>query len=236
MNLGRVVIPMVLLAFFASPKWVVAQDLFLSFGQGADVSLTNETQLLSDNSGSAFLYVRNGFDVLSLDLVVSSSDDSVLELTSGTLLNSNVGSGATRFLAAGAGLDADGTLGLLALALGDTDFFPVASLGVRSVLSGTDEGFDPVAIAFLLGEINYNIVGEGVASLEISYGLNDLLVPETPGPIVLNPDGDLPGVLVAEEDVALGAATLTVVTAVPEPSTVGLLAFGFVGILVRRKR
>ena len=227
---------MVLLAFFASPKWVVAQDLFLSFGQGADVSLTNETQLLSDNSGSAFLYARNGFDVLALDLVVSSSDDGVLELTSGTLLNSNVGSGATRFLSAGASLVTDGTLELLAISVGDVPLFPNASLGVRSALSGTDEGFDPVANAFLLGEINYNIVGEGVASLEISIGSNGLLVPETPGPIVINPGGDLPGVLAVEEDVALGAATLTVVTAVPEPSAVGLLAFGFVGILVRRKR
>ena len=97
---------------------------------------------------------------------------------------------------------------------------PGGGLGILNLYTGPiflDFGYDADADAFLFGRVGIEVVGEGVTDILIAVG-----------------DG-----LIVHDNVALspsfGAGTITG-TAIPEPTTAGLLAMGLVGLVARRRR
>ena len=188
-----------------------AQDLFLNFGGGA-VS----TELIADGTsttGEVNIYARNAFDFSAAEFSFTSGDTAVAAITGGTGLNPAVGAFGNRF-------DVDPIIETTS-ADGSTGRFigvGILGLGVNSAFSAFDPTFDAGLDAFLLGTVEFALEGVG----EVEFGL------EPSGNGVLSG-----GVLV---DPAFAGASLTVTTAVPEPSSAILLALGFAGFAARRRR
>ena len=187
-----------------------AQDLFLNFGSGA-VS----TELIADGTsttGEVNIYARNGFDFQAAEFTFTSGDTAVAAITGGTGLNPSVGPFGERF-------DVDPTVETTS-ADGSTGRFigvGILGLGVSSAFSAFDPTFDAGLDAFLLGTVEFDIVGGG----EVEFGL------EASGNGVL-----ADGVLV---DPVFGGS-VTLINAIPEPSSAILLALGFAGYAARRRR
>ena len=185
-----------------------AQDIFLNFGGGA-VS----TELIADGTtGEVNIYARNGFDFQAAEFSFTSGDTAVAAFTGGTGLNPAVGPFGDRF-------DVDPTVETTS-ADGSTGRFigvGILGLGVSSAFSAFDPTFDAGLDAFLLGTVEFDIVGGG----EVDFGL------EASGNGVL-----ADGVLV---DPVFGGS-VTLINAIPEPSSAILLALGFAGFAARRRR
>ena len=187
-----------------------AQDLFLNFGGGA-VS----TELIADGTsttGEVNIYARNGFDFQAAEFSFTSGDTAVAAFTGGTGLNPAVGPFGDRF-------DVDPTVETTS-ADGSTGRFigvGILGLGVSSAFADFDPTFDAGLDAFLLGTVEFDIVGGG----EVDFGL------EASGNGVL-----ADGVLV---DPVFGGS-VTLINAIPEPSSAILLALGFAGYAARRRR
>ena len=190
---------------------VFAQDLFLNFGDG-----TTSSQDISEGSGTVGIYARNGFDFSAAEFSFTSSDTSVASFTGGTGENPGIGPGGSF----GVRFDVDPTVERTS-ADGSTGRFigvDILGLGVNSGFAAFDPTFDAELDAFLLGTVDFDLAGVG----EVQFGL------EPSGNGVLSG-----GVLV---DPAFAGASLTVTTAVPEPSSAILLALGFAGFAARRRR
>ena len=190
---------------------VFAQDLFLNFGDG-----TTSSQDISEGSGTVGIYARNGFDFSAAEFTFTSSDTSVASFTGGTGENPGIGPGGSF----GVRFDVDPTVETTS-ADGSTGRFigvGILGLGVNSGFAAFDPTFDAELDAFLLGTVDFDLAGVG----EVQFGL------EPSGNGVLSG-----GVLV---DPAFAGASLTVTTAVPEPSSAILLALGFAGFAARRRR
>ena len=187
-----------------------AQDIFLNFGGGA-VS----TELIADGTtGEVNIYARNGFDFSAAEFTFTSGDTAVAAFTGGTGLNPAVGPFGDRF-------DVDPTVETTS-ADGSTGRFigvGILGLGVSSAFSAFDPTFDAGLDAFLLGTVEFDLVGAGV----VDFGL------EASGNGVLSG-----GVLV--DPVFGGPVTVNNLTAAPEPSSAILLALGFAGFAARRRR
>ena len=187
-----------------------AQDLFLNFGGGA-VS----TELIADGTsttGEVNIYARNGFDFQAAEFSFTSGDTAVAAFTGGTGLNPAVGPFGERF-------DVDPTVETTS-ADGSTGRFigvGILGLGVSSAFSAFDPTFDAGLDAFLLGTVEFDIVGGG----EVEFGL------EASGNGVLADS--------ALVDPVFGGP-VTLINAIPEPSSAILLALGFAGYAARRRR
>ena len=68
---------------------LVAQDVFVTFGQGLDVGNTSTTADVADGSGTGFVFVRNGFNFDGVEVDLVSSDNSVAQITSGAINNAS---------------------------------------------------------------------------------------------------------------------------------------------------
>ena len=218
----RILFAAVVLSFCATSSY--AQQVFVSFGQGADVSSSGEADVM-DGTGTAFIYSAGDFDIDAFDLRFSTADDSVIQFANAEIFNSEINANNT-FL----GVRWDGE------PIGTVDnttsgrFFGVTIIesGPDPALAAFDEDFDPLAAnpdgrpggSFLLGQVDYDIVGPGTADITLEIGPLEFFSYTTPT-ILLRP--------------TLGSGTLSV-TAVPEPSTMGLLALGLVGLVTRRSR
>ena len=192
-----------------------AQDIFLNFGGGA-VS----TEFIADGistTGEVNIYARNGFNFRAAEFTFTSGDTAVAAITGGTGENPDIGPGG----AFGVRFDVDPTVETTS-ADGSTGRFigvGIQGLGVSSVLADFDPTFDAGLDAFLLGTVEFDLVGAGV----VDFGL------EASGNGVLSG-----GVLV--DPVFGGPVTVNNLTAVPEPSSAILLALGFAGFAARRRR
>ena len=192
-----------------------AQDLFLNFGGGA-VS----TELIADGTsttGEVNIYARNGFNFSAAEFTFTSGDTAVAAITGGTGENPDIGPGG----AFGVRFDVDPTVETTS-ADGSTGRFigvGILGLGVSSGFADFDPTFDAGLDAFLLGTVEFDLVGAGV----VDFGL------EASGNGVLSG-----GVLV--DPVFVGPVTVNNLTAVPEPSSAILLALGFAGYAARRRR
>ena len=191
-----------------------AQDIFLNFGGGA-VS----TELIADGipgiTGEVNIYARNGFNFQAAEFTFTSGDTALAAITGGTGENPDIGPGG----AFGVRFDVDPTVESTS-ADGSTGRFigvGILGLGVGSAFSAFDPTFDAGLNAFLLGTVEFDIVGGG----EVEFGL------EASGNGVLADS--------ALVDPVFGGP-VTLINAIPEPSSAILLALGFAGYAARRRR
>ena len=110
------------LAVGACSTGLVAQDVFVSFGTGMDVGNTSATVDVADGSGTGFVFVRNGFNFDGFEVDLVSSDNSVAQITSGTINNASFTAPftATVFNNAAVDLNSNGVLAPFVDADGNT--------------------------------------------------------------------------------------------------------------------
>ena len=241
-----------IITMVGSPAITSAQDIFIEFSsapisnfttvgggaipvqQGSAADLAAAT-LLGDTltaeqapvgaTGTAFVFVRNGFDVSQLEnLEISSSNPRDVPITSAQLLQFstlNVVPGGvvnTRWTEpATATLAADGSSFELFATIFGNGVNPTAT-GISTNLSTFDDGFSTEADAFLLAQFDYSVLRGGGSTFEFTgggvsrYGT------------LYTVDGGL-----AE----FGSATIE---PVPEPTSAIVLAITLVGLTNRRIR
>ena len=213
-----------------------AQQVFVSFEQGADVSATS-TADVSELTGSAFIYSAQNLGIQAFDLTFSTTDVDVIQFTGGEIFNSEISLNGEDVFGVRWNDPQTETINtalgnLLAIAVsgnGDTTV-----QGINPQLASFDRGFDVEAInpedgngigSFLLARFDYDIVGEGTAEITLGVGENEFLEL-----------GNLDVTFLP----TLGNGTLTVTNTppavVPEPSAAGILALGLVGFVARRRR
>ena len=216
--LKQISLAVVILSFCSTS--VFAQDIFVSFGQGADARTSMDVTVTGaeGTSGTAFVYVDQPFQFDAFDLDFSTSDDSVIQLTGAMVPNSIINPGF--FYSLRWDVDPIAELDPGSTTSGRMFAVSILEFGIEPDFTTIDEDFDVEANAFLLGTIEYDIVGVGTADITltpVSFGTNEdfgsLLFP------------------------SVGNGSLTVLPlAVPESSTMGILALGLVGFVARRRR
>ena len=171
---------------------------------------------MTDGTGTAYVYVRNdptlNLDAFEID--VTNGDTSVIQFTVAQLQNPTLGPFGDRWDSPTAATATAGASNLLGVAINAN--------GVDTGFAAFDPDYDGVADAFLLAQINYNIVGVGTSVLNLTAGSRGFFSNDSPDELL---------------DPTFASGTITVIPEViPEPSSVGILALGLMGLLARRKR
>lgn len=235
----RFLVALVALSFCSTS--VLANDVFVSFDQNTDVPAS--TVPLSNGSGSAFILSRNGFNFDAFELDVTNSNTGVIQITNAQIFNSQLGTPplvANRFdIAAPApaipatpttpAVPATQGSPIATSTAGSANLFATAigAQGVQSSFATIDpnfrSNFNGGTGAFLIAQIDYNIVGVGTTVLNLTEGSLGFFSDESPDELLVT---------------NFESGTLTVVesTAIPEPSSAVLLALGVAGLVARRRR
>ena len=220
----------------------MAQDVFISFGTGADARSSFDT-VASGTSGSAFIYSDAPIEFQAFDLDLNLSSEGIVNITGANIFNSHFSAPpfvpfANRFTDPTTDrlLDADDSTSLnpafanLEVSPADASSIRLVAVGgiasgtfgVQQALQSVDPQFDGAANANLLAEVFFDIVGNGgdTVDFNLTIGENEFF---NGGNVTFVPSID--------------SGTLTVATtAVPEPSSAILLALGFAGFAARRRR
>ena len=218
--LKRILLAVVVLSLCSTGAY--AQDVFVTFGQGINAGVDGArngttTADVADGTGTAFVYSNLNFDFTAFDLDFSTSDDSVIQFSNAVVFNPmrQFGNNVRWNHPITNTVDATGTSGqLFAVAVDRANGIDGSCSPIE-----TEEGFDTGAAAFRIAQIDYNLVGAGDADITLTLGDRGF------NPTSLNP--------------TLGNGLITVTgdtAAVPEPSSAAVLALGFAGFLVRRRR
>ena len=190
-----------IITMVGSPAITSAQDIFIEFSsapisnfttvgtgafpvqQGSAADLAAAT-LMGDTitagvgtTGTAFVFVRNGFDVRQIEnLEISSSNPRDVSITSAQLLQFNTfnivpgGVVNTRWTEpATATLAADGSSFELFATIFGNGVNPTAT-GISTNLSTFDDGFSTEADAFLLAQFDYSVLRGGGSTFEFTGG------------------------------------------------------------------
>lgn len=200
----------------ASPALVSAQDIFWSFD--ADSAQASTVAPVGTVSGTAYIFSSPTFGFDAIDLNLTSSDTSVLQITGGAGINPVFDAvGGTRFDSSEVTATTDDVTGELD---GNGNLFAVnvAQNGVNTALGPLfDPGFvDGVGV--LLAEVDFTVVGPGEATLGFALGDQGAL--------------QLP---LIELFPTFGEGSFTA-EGIPEPSSAALLIIGSIGLVARRKR
>ena len=192
----------------ATPGLLQAQDFFFSF---SDTSVVSEMNFAAGSTGTAFLFSGPALDFDNLDLILSSSDDAVLELTA---INAPADDPFNNFV---------GTV---------NSPEEIRFSGVTFFGNAVSPGDGVAGVGRLLASVDFNVVGAGVADL------NATINPDTILGVQDNNNGQLFSSPPAAGEAlpVFGAATVTGVSAIPEPASAMLLLLGSVGLVARRKR
>jgi len=198
----------------SSPAFVSAQDFFFSFDENSRVS-TLDIDPDTSSTGSVFIFADGNLAANQIDVDFSNSDDSVIAFTSATAFDTdNSFSSLTASDTSNTTAEPTATDGRIAGLSFLTD-------GIGPAFQSSDAEFRSGANGFLLAQVNFNVVGEGVS--ELSFILGDFGVVN--GAAGLVPVG-----------FGTGRITVAVPTAVPEPSSAVLLILGVAGVAARRRR
>ncbi len=182
-----------------------AQQVFVSFGQGLEVS-SSAAANVADGTGSAYIYSSGDFDIDAFELFVSTTDDSVIQFTNAEIFNSQIATDTTVLGIRWDGLPRDEVIdATLARFVG----ISVLEYGTEPALAAFDEDFDALAAnpdgrpggSFLLARIDYDIVGAGTADITLETGPLGFFSYSTPDDLLFP---------------TLGSGTLTVAAAQDE--------------------
>ena len=203
-------------------------DVYMSysdFGDGNAIDNTANSSLSINDTGSLFIWVDENFSIdTGAFLDVTNDNTSVAEFTNATVFQYDITVGGTTVNTRwqNSAIDSgDLTAGFIDEMRGfrvneGTGILPSQATGNSAFL---DEGHDPSSNGFLFAQIDFVVVGEGTANFSLAVG-DGLIVDNG---VELTPD--------------FAGASLTVAgTAIPEPTTAGLLALGVCGIVARRRR
>lgn len=200
----------------ATPSFLFSQELFFwSFDNDA---ITKNATAQPGTSGTAYLFANQAIAFINgVDIDFTSSDSSVLLLTGGTAINDpfpTLGGGfAPRFDTSVVTIGAAS-----AGSIGTGNWTAGPSLNpANSDESLVDPNFVP-DVGHLVAQVDYDIVGEGASTLDMTLGGAGILTDPT---VLLN--------------VTFGSATISV-SAVPEPSSAMLFVLGSLGLVARRRR
>jgi hypothetical protein len=201
-------------------------QIFLSFSDfgdgGAAANNVDNLTLGVDLNGSAFIWVDENYSIdTGAFLDVLNSNTGVIQFTGATVFNPDI-------LVAGT-IDVNdrwqsvGNQGVSPGLIDELNGFRVnVGTGILpSQATGNtfvDELHDPLSDAFLFAQVDFNVVGAGVADLSLRIG-NGLIVN---GGVQLFPN--------------FGDAQVVVTNPIPEPTSMLVLAAGMVGICCRRRR
>jgi hypothetical protein len=197
----------------SSPAFVSAQDFFFSFDEFSRVPTTTVSG--STATGSLFIFSDGNLAFRNLDLDFTNSDASVVAFTDATTFNAG-GKFADVVL-----LVPNNTPGTVSRPTAtDRRLFAFSLFEPGQDPAVQDTDFRPGASGFLLGQVDFDILGNGVANFDFILG--DLGVTDRFG-------NQIPA--------TFGSASVTVgVETVPEPSSAILLILGAVGMVARRRR
>ena len=212
-------------AMASSPAFVSAQDFFFSFDRFTRVPTTTVSS--NTATGSVFILSSVFFEFNQLDLDFTNDNSNVVSFTGGVVYNdgaanSGIASDApignfTSFSLVNPNPPADGS----APGVTPTDgrLFATSFLSRGQVYSYAPGNLVFTANAFLLARVDYDIIGPGNANFDFIRG--DLGIVD---------DG------VGQVPATFASGSLTVVEAVPEPSSVALLILGAAAMVARRRR
>ena len=222
--LKRILLAVAVVGFCSTSAFAQDEQVFVTFGQGADVGMTTATFDLDagETTGSAFIFSAADFDFNAFDIDFVASDPSVISFTGAEVFNPINGIGAARF-------DGDETT-VRATTTADSGRLigvAVQASGVNPALgaAGLDPEFDVDANAFRVARIDFDVIGSGTTEINLLLGENEFFSDLTPDELIQPTFGD--GTVNVDGDGGV---------AVPEPSTMGILAFGLVGFVARRRR
>ncbi len=201
----------------SSPAFVSAQDFFFSFDENSRVSSTT-IDPTTTSTGSVFLFSDGSFDFNQSDLPFALTNSGVVDVTGGVVFNPG---SANSGIAASASGGAFTSFDLDQVSPGTGRIFATSFLSPGQVPGSNASNFRAGADAFLLAQVDFDVVGPGTTDFEFSVGALGV-VNDGVGPVDVNLEG--------------GAGSVTVVEAIPEPSSAVLLMLGVAGMAARRRR
>ena len=200
-----------------SPAFVSAQGFQFSFDGNSITS--DQTVPDSTSSGTLYIFGDGDLDFNQADLNFDHDNGGVLSLTGGRVYNPGAaGSGTQASTSGGAFTSFD----LDQLEATGGRIFATSFLSPGQVPGSGAANFRAGANAFLLAEVDFDIVGAGTANFTFDVG-----------PLGVVNDG------VGQINPTLGTGSLTVegdTPVVPEPSSAILLILGAAGMAARRRR
>ena len=206
----------------SSPAFVSAQDFFFSFDENSRVPTTTVSS--NTATGSLFIFADENLDFQQLDLDFTNDNSSVVSFTGGVVFNDGAALSGLASEAPGDPFTSFTSFSLLdptgvtsGVTPTDGRLFATSFLSPGQVPGSGASNFRAGADGFLLAQVDFDIVGDGIANFDFISSLSPI-----------SPQNKF-------VQTTFGSATLNV-EAVPEPSSAILLMLAAAGMVARRRR